>query len=68
MPQAAFATHRVQQVRELRAAGVPLEDICETLGMSPTTLRRLIREHNIPSLGNSARGTKRGHRTYLRGS
>ena len=66
MPQAAFAAHRVQHVRELRAAGVPLEDICETLGMSPTTLRRLIREHNIPSPGNSASGTKRGHRAYLR--
>jgi hypothetical protein len=47
MPQ-AFATHRVQQVREMRAAGTSLEDICHSLGFSRPVLERLIREHEIP--------------------
>jgi hypothetical protein len=44
----AFATHRVQQVREMRAAGASLEDICNSLGFSRPVLARLIREHEIP--------------------
>jgi hypothetical protein len=65
MPQ-AIAAHRVQQVREMRAAGASLEDICNTLGFSRTMLERLVREHNIPRPANPASRTKRGHRAYLR--
>jgi hypothetical protein len=67
MPQ-AFATHRVQQVREMRAAGASLEDIRNSLGFSRTMLQRLIREHNIPPPANPATRAKRNHRAYLRRS
>jgi hypothetical protein len=59
MPQ-AFAAHRVQQVREMRAAGASLEDICNSLGFSRPVLARLVREHEIP------RRAKHDHRAYLR--
>jgi hypothetical protein len=66
MPQ-AFAAHRVQQVREMRAAGASLEDICNSLGFSRPVLARLIREHEIPRpTSQAATHAKRDHRAWLR--
>jgi hypothetical protein len=68
MPQAAFVARRVEQVRELRQAGASLAEIRATLGMSDTTLARLIREHGIPPANPDAAALRRGHRAYLRRS
>ena len=68
MPPAAFVARRVEQVRELRQAGVSLAEIRATLGMSDTTLTRLIREHDIPPANPDAAALRRSHRAYLRRS
>jgi len=54
-------------VRELRQAGASLAEIRATLGMSDTTLTRLIREHGIPANPDAA-ALRRSHRAYLRRS
>jgi hypothetical protein len=63
MPPAAFVARRVEQVRELRQAGASLAEIRATLGMSDTTLTRIIREHDIPPANPDAAGLSRA---YLR--
>ena len=68
MPPAAFVARRVEQVRELRQAGASLAEIRATLGMSDTTLARLIREYGILPANPDAAGLRRSHRAYLRRS
>ena len=63
MPPAAFVARRVEQVRELRQAGASLAEIRATLGMSDTTLARLIREYGILPANPDAAGLSRA---YLR--
>jgi hypothetical protein len=55
-------------VRELRQEGASLAEIRAALGMSNTTLTRLIREHGIPPANPDAAALRRSHRAYLRRS
>jgi hypothetical protein len=46
--------------------GTSLAEIRATLGMSDTTLMRLIREHGIAPANPDAAALRRSHRAYLR--
>ena len=46
----SWSAHRIAEVRQLRSEGLSMREIAQRLGVSKTTVRRLITQHGMPML------------------